>query len=320
MLFMLFILCYFKVRKYFKVRNDASIMCNIMDIISENYLKSAEDFYKPSILFQRTISCCQRIFTAPPEWSSLLTHLSSRMLTIIASGELSMDSQIVASTAYLMVLNLYQDPTVISELFFGEVLKVTKNCEEILGIKVVKPENFKLSLSHGLLQLCDKFWSCSSLNLNLLLFSGVFPILQKLCYEYNALCFLSFRTLAIFLQKINNFPEKNNIISSENFKQLLNIVMANWENPLSGIREQNTVVFEQLLLVNENYWKFLEGQYPNVYSVVGDKVHPLLEIILVEQSWMLKSKYYLLSAIVLRYGITQVLYFTVFSLVNVFLL
>lgn len=180
----------------------------------------------------------------------------------------------------------------------------------MLGIKVVKPENFKLSLSHGLLQLSDDFWSCSSLNLNAVLFSGMFPILHKLCYEYNDLCFLSFRTLAILLQKINKFPEKNSIISTESFVQILNIVMANWENPLSGIREQNSVVFEQLLLVNENYWKFILGQHPDIYHVVGDiKLRPLLETVLINQSWMLKSKYFLLSAIVPRYGIMQALRF-----------
>lgn len=259
--------------------------------------------------FRKTIICCQKIVTAPSEWTPLLSQLSSRLLTIIASGELSMDSQIVASTAYLMVLSLYQDPTNIAEFFCEEIIKVTKQCPEISGINVVKPENFKLSLCHGLLQLNHKFWSCSSLNLNAVLFSGVFTVLQKLCYEYNALCFLSFRTLAVLLQKINNFPEKSDIISIEHFKQILNIVMANWENPLSGVREQNMMVFEQLLLVNRNYWAFLEGQYPNIYHVTEDiKLRPLLEIILVEQSWMLKSKYFLLSAILPRYGITQALH------------
>lgn len=258
--------------------------------------------------FRKTIVGCQKIVTAPPEWTPVLSQLSSRLLTIIASGELSMDSQIVASTAYLMVLSLYQDPTNITEFFCEEIIKVTKQCPEISGINVGKPENFKLSLCHGLLQLNYKFWSCSSLNLNVVLFSGIFPVLQKLCYEYNALCFLSFRTLAVLLQKINKFPEKCDIISTENFKQILNIIMANWENPLSGVREQNMMVFEQLLLINEHYWAFLEGQYPNIYHVMTDiKLRPLLELILVEQSWMLKSKYFLLSAVLPRYGIMQAL-------------
>ena len=200
-----------------------------------------------SILFQKIICCCQRIATAPLEWESVLSQLSSRMLAIIASGELSMDTQIVASTAYFMVSNLYQDPMDISEFLSKDVLKVTQQYPKISGIKVAKPENFKLSLCHGLLQLNDKFWSCGSLNLNTIFFSGMVPFLQKLCYEYNALCYLSFRTLATMLQKMNNFLVKHDIISIENFKQILNIVMANWDNPLSGVRERNTAVFEQLL-------------------------------------------------------------------------
>lgn len=88
--------------------------------------------------FRKIIGCCQKLRAAPPEWLSVLSHLSSRILTIIASGELKMDSQIVASTAYFMVLDVYQTPKDISKLFCEKILKVTKKLSTCVRYKSSK--------------------------------------------------------------------------------------------------------------------------------------------------------------------------------------
>jgi hypothetical protein len=79
----------------------------------------------------------------------------------------------------------------------------------------------------------------------------------------------------------------------------MNIVITNWENPMNGVREQNSMIFEELLVTTDSF--------PGEESHPGYLKSPaLLDLVLTEQSWMMKSKYFLLSVILPKCGVLKV--------------
>ena len=74
------------------------------------------------------------------------------------------------------------------------------------------------------------------------------------------------------------------------------VIISNWENPFNGVREQNTIAFNHLLMMAEN-----SDVTPPLL-----KPNALLQLVLAENSWMKKSKYFLLTALLPRCGVLKV--------------
>lgn len=257
------------------------------------------------------ISCYKKLQTLLTNTQTVhtetLTQLSDQLLQVLTCGELNLDCQIVASTAYCLALTYHYDSEQISQKFLDILLISSFQSLEIDEIIDNKKYNmFKICLCHGILQCSNEFWFKPTNNscINVLLNNEIFPIVCKLCFEYNSLCLISFKVLVNLIKKINTIDQDGISLLESNFKEVFNIVMSNWENPLSGVREQNLLVFEQLLMTTKNCWKLLP-----VDSTVLDEMNtlcPLLHLILTEISWMMKSKYFLLSAVLRRFGVNKV--------------
>ncbi|KAL1138857.1 hypothetical protein AAG570_008919 [Ranatra chinensis] len=214
------------------------------------------------------INCCQKLNSTPNALlPPSLTDIANNLLEILSTCKLSFENQILASIAFFQI-------------------KLSKGTE--LNIVVSQPDMFRVCLCNGLLQLSDTFWSNDHLNWNDLMYSKMFPVLENHCFQYTQLTLLSFKCLSSWLRKV----------STDILLRILNVVMANWENPMNCVKEQNSIIFDHLLNATETF----HDEECSAYL----KPSALLNLVLTEQSWMMKSKYFLLSIILPKCGVLKV--------------
>ncbi|XP_054260908.1 thyroid adenoma-associated protein homolog isoform X2 [Macrosteles quadrilineatus] len=218
------------------------------------------------------------------------------LLAVLSSNQLSHNNHIVAATAYCKIVsNVKQEMDKILSVFIKEF--VDNQFHEC-----------SLFLCHGIFQL--SCWKSPSKTGDVLL-EEIFTIVKRFCCELNSTCYLAFKVLHSLLNKIHQLYPTGSGISEDNFKSVLDIALSNWENPLSGVRQQNSLVFNQLLLFSEDYWIATLSKSTNTeieWKFCGLLRHQnLLELVLSELSWTMKSKYFLLCSIVQDSNIPQIL-------------
>jgi hypothetical protein len=91
-------------------------------------------------------------------------------------------------------------------------------------------------------------------------------------------------------------------MTSDILRRIFSVVNSNWESPISGVKEQNTKIFELFLDVSSKN-KMDWYDHDTVFQSVTSLMHHIME----EQPWKMKSKYCMLSMLLPRYGVRKVM-------------
>ncbi|XP_014286228.1 tRNA (32-2'-O)-methyltransferase regulator THADA [Halyomorpha halys] len=228
-----------------------------------------------------------------------LAELADLMLYCLSVTTMPIDTQTVASSAFCLILSLIQEPHSIALMFSKTFLtsndhlriKLSKSSE--LSLSITRPDVFKLCLTHGLLQT-DNFWTNGHVLWEKLLKEKLFSLIEKHCFQYSHLTLLAFKSLVSWIKRCEVL---SNPLPQELMSRMAAVIISNWENPFNGVREQNAIAFNHLLLMAET-----SDDTPPLL-----KPNALLQLVLAENSWMKKSKYFLLTALLPRCGVLKTL-------------
>uniref|UniRef100_A0A146M6J7 Thyroid adenoma-associated n=5 Tax=Lygus hesperus TaxID=30085 RepID=A0A146M6J7_LYGHE len=258
--------------------------------------------------FRSIITSCQKLTSTsnsllPP----CLGQLADTLLTSLGSlSHLSLEARSLCGVALALVLCTISEPSSVALMYSKSFLSPSASGGETLRVRLYKgaPElsisissddlsTFRLCLAHGLLQIQPQsFWlspQVSQSTWHSLLVGRMFPLLETEAFTYSHRTLLAFKSLVVWAKRFR-LNTMNGRLSSSLAISLLNIIASNWENPFNGVREQNSLLLEQLLAMtsmedNEEIPTLLRP--PN-----------LVELVLTEMSWKVKSKFFFLSVII----------------------
>lgn len=197
----------------------------------------------------------------------------------------------------------------ISTAYSSVVARLLLDSDKIFGhisnlLTDSKTKDVQIFLCHAVLQLSNSYWVKNSESKESLV-SKIFVVVENLCSELRSTTYLAFKVFYNLLCKIHQDHPDGRGVSSDSFKAMLNIVMSNWENPLTGVRQQNSLVLSQLLSFDKDLWSSALPEHPGYYAVTL-KHSRLLSLSFSQLSWSLKSKYFLLVAVVQKSDVLQV--------------
>lgn len=197
----------------------------------------------------------------------------------------------------------------ISTAYSGVVARLLLDSDKIFGyisnlLTDSKTKDVQIFLCHAVLQLSNSYWVKNSESKESLV-STIFVVVENLCSELRSTTYLAFKVFYNLLCKIHQDHPDGRGVSSDSFKAMLNIVMSNWENPLTGVRQQNSLVLGQLLSFDKDLWSSALPEHPGYYAVTL-KHSRLLSLSFSQLSWSMKSKYFLLVAVLQKSDVLQV--------------
>ncbi|XP_072158578.1 tRNA (32-2'-O)-methyltransferase regulator THADA [Bemisia tabaci] len=251
-----------------------------------NYSKftGSEDF------FQTICTVCQRCAPGNQDVHEILLHLTDLTLTLLSKRILTLNQQLIATKAFLYIqgnfvsdhespLNLIQlvtldeeNKTFVYSLPTKLLVKLNfSGIEEIALFKVAFFYLFSNSLKEE--RLISLFGS-RPVNCDLL------SQIVNYCKVQNFLTSISFKTLVNFLSSFS-CDQFHIFFSDESLLSILNLILANWENPIPGVKENNLILFRLFL------------------SLKKDKLPELnlSKIVYEDLSWKMKAKYLMIMEI-----------------------
>ncbi|XP_052742126.1 uncharacterized protein LOC112044026 isoform X1 [Bicyclus anynana] len=80
------------------------------------------------------------------------------------------------------------------------------------------------------------------------LLNATFELMTLMAYDYSQYTFIVFKIMTAFKKAINT-PFQEILFTTERKIKLLNVVNHNWENPITGVRNLNRIIFQMVLLV-----------------------------------------------------------------------
>ncbi|CAH0727014.1 unnamed protein product, partial [Brenthis ino] len=157
------------------------------------------------------------------------------------------DDQLLMSICFYSVLSHSKNQEfylrkIIETLDYDIVLK-QRNIEN--GQKL----HLSISLCYGmfqssyLLQKPHKYFNTLHKVLEL-----VFSLLSTMAYEYSQYTYINFKIMSSF-KKVIGTKFQNSLFNRKYQIKILNLINHNWENPITGVRGLNRLIFQTLLLV-----------------------------------------------------------------------
>jgi len=169
-----------------------------------------------------------------------------------------------------------------------------------LQICIRNVEVFQICLCHGILQSSkpsDVLYK-EPVDSSTLIYV-MLNILEEACMKYSRLTSIAFKVMVSWMRKV--CLELKISVPVGISRRIFSIVNSNWESPISGVKEQNTKIFELFLDVcsaNRMDWYNNGTTFQSITSVLCHTME--------EQPWKMKSKYYMLSILLPRYGVRKV--------------
>lgn len=175
------------------------------------------------------------------------------------NGLSKFDDQLLCATCFHSVLTLL--PTEKQECYCNDILELIEN--EITlreDNKVCLNTSKVISFMYGMFQ--SAFFTKKDLNVRNLpsVLQASFKLLRKIAYEYSKFTFIAFKTISSF-KKVCGTDLQEYLFSKENQVILLSLTNHNWENPITGIRDLNRVIFHTLMsVVNDDMYEQVLGE------------------------------------------------------------
>lgn len=151
------------------------------------------------------------------------------------------------------------------EIYLTKIANVIGNDVALKEKCIESGENLYLSvsLSYGIFQssyLVQKVQQHNELLHNVL--DTIFLLTSKMAYEYSQYTFIIFKIMSSF-KKVIGTQFQNSLFNRSYQINLLNLINHNWENPITGVRGLNRILFQTLISVLD----------PDIYKTVLDEIN-----------------------------------------------
>ena len=226
----------------------------------------------------------------------ILEDISIKLLQITASCCLPQDCQVFCATTVVSALSTTLDDTELRDLLCCYLQTSDKVVIELTPVAhmfcVEDLEKFKASLCCGVLQSKVAYVFMDNVPSTRVLLA----LLGQLCMSYSRMSCLGFKMLVTWMEKIL-FSKSKQGLPSRDMKTIFHIINSNWDNPMHGVREHNSRIFELFLDVCL------------IHSIEDPSFIPsqhLMDIVTREQPWQARSKYCVLTVLLQRYGVKRV--------------
>ncbi|XP_063364912.1 uncharacterized protein LOC134653475 [Cydia amplana] len=160
------------------------------------------------------------------------------------SGLFKLDDQLLCSTCLYTVMPLSGK----EEFYLNEVLQaIDHEINQRNNDVMINPKTtWTVSLMYGMFQ--SNFLTKSrKANTTLeVLLNSIVDLLIQMAYDYSRNTFIVFKTISS-LKKVCGTKFQDCIFTDNNQVKLLNLVNHNWENPITGVRDLNKIIFQRLI-------------------------------------------------------------------------
>ncbi|KAJ0176128.1 hypothetical protein K1T71_008302 [Dendrolimus kikuchii] len=185
-------------------------------------------------------------------------QITEKLWKHLISGFKKFDDQLLCATCFYTIIRFSNK----SVYYFDEVLQVIE--KELIrrhSYNVDEPKTaLAVSMMYGLFQspFLTQQQGKNFKEISTLLRVS-FNLLVQIAYEYTQYTFIVFKTIKTF-KKVCDTELQGYIFDKDNQIRLLNLVNHNWENPITGIRDQIKAIFQTLISTvdKEMYTKILE--------------------------------------------------------------
>lgn len=188
------------------------------------------------------------------------------------------DDQLLCSTCFYTALSHTNN----QEFYLFEISQII-NSEVVLKGKDSNTTIIPVSLMYGIFQ---SSYLLHKDTYNLVKSSHVLESMLELllikAYQYSKFTFIIFKTISAF-KKVCGTDLQCLIFKKDNQVRLLNMVNHNWENPITGVRDMNKVIFNTIISVLDE----------DTYKTILDEINGFY--------WN-KAKYLMLSEIIEHYN------------------
>jgi hypothetical protein len=235
----------------------------------------------------------------------IIQDISMSLMYTIASCSLPLDVQMMSSSAFCSALNAVSGTREAEALYHSYLNTDGYICFDIgcpsVQIYVTNVEVFQVCLCHGVLQSSEaaSIFCGMSIGESPLIYV-MLNILENACMKYSRLTSIAFKVLALWVKKVCLEFKLN--MTSDILRRIFSVVNSSWENPISGVKEQNTKIFELFLDVCSKN-KMDRQDCDKTFQSVTTLMHHTME----EQPWKMKSKYYMLRVLLPKYGVKKVM-------------
>jgi hypothetical protein len=259
------------------------------------------------LIFQALIGILQKL---PSELDcharEIIQDINTSLINTIASCSIPLDGQMMCSAAFCVglqaVLEAHEREALYSLCLNTDGHTCIFHDLGWLPIQISErnTELFKVCLCHGILQ---------SNEISHILLKGsvvespliyvMLNILEEACMKYTRLTSIAFKVLVSWIEKVCLEFKWN--MSSDLLRRIFSIINSNWENPISGVKAQNTRIFKcylDMCSTSEICWYDCDAALKSITSLL----HHIMEV----QPWKMKSKYCMLNVLLPRYGVMKV--------------
>lgn len=206
-------------------------------------------------------------------WNNILEILIKHL----ESGLTKMDDQLLCATCFFSVLALTN-----KQEFYLLKLKDMIDMEisfRSQGIKEVFNTLQVVSMIYGMFQSSFLITNDTNKDETLGLLSSSLKLLVLMGYEYSQYTYTVFKTLSSY-KKIVGTEFQDTIFCNDNLISLLNLVNHNWENPITGVRDLNRVIFQILISIIDE--QKLQRLIAEINSIYWNKAKFLMLTVIIE--------------------------------------
>lgn len=164
----------------------------------------------------------------------------------LETGFQEFDDQLLCSTCFYILLNKSDN----QEFYLKKVLNVMQHELDLKENVYEKSRtSLAISLCYGIFQSTYLLQQRENFNITMVqTIEAIFNLLIQKAYEYTQYTFIAFKIMTSF-KKVVGTKFQDILFNKDNQVKLINLINHNWENPITGVRNLNKIVFQNLLLV-----------------------------------------------------------------------
>ncbi|RVE43796.1 hypothetical protein evm_011567 [Chilo suppressalis] len=200
----------------------------------------------PVLVIQELLFKARRYTTFYESEDKLWIEILDILWRHLSVGLPKLDDQLLCATCFYTVLSFTNK----QEFYLARILTLINFNITALGdckVLTASERSLAISLMYGMFQstflLKDSTKDIPTVP-NII--EVTVDLLITLAYEYSRYTFLAFKTIHAFNKVLGTLFQES-VYCERNLKRLLHLVNNNWENPITGVRDLNRLIFQTLV-------------------------------------------------------------------------
>ncbi|CAH2242671.1 jg8489 [Pararge aegeria aegeria] len=197
----------------------------------------SQDLQEVMLIVKKTDNMTQQFYDS---YTDILAKLWCHLTTELPE----FDDQLLCCTCFYSVLSNSE----MENFYLNQALQII-NHEKLKEVKFGEKKNTSVavSLCYGLFQSSYLMQQKDKPHEELVdLLNATFELMMQMAYEYSQHTFIVFKIMTSF-KKVIETPYQQIVFNRERKIKLLNLINHNWENPITGVRNLNRIIFKMLL-------------------------------------------------------------------------